>query len=269
MIPNEFDLKDKTIIISGASRGLGKGIVRVFAEAGAKVLVTARTDKYLGPLAEELAAAGHPIETMTADATREDEWQRVIETAIDKWGHIDVLVNTLGDAVAKPVVPRPGTDDKEGFTEDDWNFVMDVNLKGVYLGCKAVGPHFLERRQGKIINIGAWIVRKTLPGFTVWSASKAAVHKLTESLAAEWGPYGVNVNGIATGGIPDLETNPPEVIEWQKEFARKHVPLGGRFGELREVGLTALFLASDASSFMTGEMLYLDGGMSRIHGVLA
>ena len=75
-------------------------------------------------------------------------------------------------------------------------------------------------------------------------------------------------NGIATGGIPDLETNPPEVIAWQKEFARKHVPLGGRYGELREVGLTALFLASDASSFMTGEMLYLDGGMSRIHGVL-
>ena len=109
MIPNEFDLKDKTIIISGASRGLGKGIVRVFAEAGAKVLVTALTDKYLGPLAEELAAAGHPIETMTSDATREDEWQRIIETAIDKWGHIDVLVNTLGDAVAKPVLPRPGT----------------------------------------------------------------------------------------------------------------------------------------------------------------
>ena len=104
MIPNEFDLKDKKIIISGASRGLGKGIVRVFAEAGAKVLVTARTDKYLGPLAEELAAAGHPIETMTSDATREDEWQRVIETAIDKWGHIDVLVNTLGDAATTTLV---------------------------------------------------------------------------------------------------------------------------------------------------------------------
>jgi len=269
MIPSEFDLKDKKIIISGASRGLGKGIVRVFAEAGAKVMVTARTDKYLGPLAEELAAAGHPIETLTSDATREDEWQRVIETAIDKWGHIDVLVNTLGDAVMKPVVPRPGTDDKEGFTEDDWNFVMDVNLKGVFLGCKAVGPHFLERRQGKIINIGAWIVRKTMPGYVVWAASKAAVHQLTAGLGAEWGPYGINVNGIATGGFPDPETNPPEVIAWQKEFARKHVPLGGRYGDLREVGLTAVYLASDASSFMTGEMLYLDGGMSRIHGVLA
>ena len=145
---------------------------------------------------------------------------------------------------------------------------MDTNLKGVFLGCKAVGPHFLERRQGKIINIGAWIVRKTMPGYVVWAASKAAVHQLTAGLGAEWGPYGINVNGIATGGFPDLETNPPEVIAWQKEFARKHVPLGGRYGELREVGLTAVYLASDASSFMTGEMLYLDGGMSRIHGVL-
>jgi len=269
MIPREFDLKDKTVIISGASRGLGKGIVRVFAEAGAKVMVTSLGDKYLDLLSEELASAGHPIETIIADGTREDEWQRTVDTAIEKWGHVDILVNTLGDAVMKPVVPRPDTDDKEGFTEKDWNFVMDVNLKAVYLGCKAVAPHFLERRQGKIINIGAWIVRKTMPGYVVWAASKAAVHQLTAGLGAEWGPYGINVNGIAPGGFPDHETNPPEVIEWQKEFARLHVPLGGRYGDLREIGLTAMYLASDASSFMTGETLYLDGGMSRIHGVLA
>lgn len=266
MIPHEYDLKDKTVIISGASRGVGKGIVRVFAEAGAKVMVTALTDKYLGPLSEELAAAGTPVETLTHDATREDEWSRTIAVAIEKWGHVDVLVNTLGDAVAKPVVPRPDTEDKEGMTEEDWNFIIDVNFKAVYLGCKAVGPHFLERRQGKIINIGAWIVRKTMPGYVVWSAAKAAVHKLTEGLAAEWGPFGVNVNGIATGGFPDIETNPPEIVAWQKEFARKYVPLGGRYGDLREAGLTALFLASDASNFMTGETLYLDGGMSRLHG---
>jgi len=269
MIPQEYELEDKTVIISGAARGVGKGIVRVFAESGAKVMVTALTDKYLGPLAEELGNAGHPIEILTADATREDEWQRTVDTAIDKWGHVDVLVNTLGDAVAKPVVPLPGADTSNPFDEDDWNFIMDVNLKGVFLGCKVIGPHFLERRQGKIINIGAWIVRKTMPGYVVWSAAKAAVHKLTESLAAEWGPYGINVNGIATGGFPDPETNPPEIIAFQKEFARKHVPLGGRYGDLREAGLVALFLASDASSFMTGEMLYLDGGMSRIHGSLA
>lgn len=269
MIPKEFDLKDKTVIISGASRGVGKGIVRVFAEAGAKVMVTALTDKYLAPLADELAEAGHPIETLTTDATREEEWQRTVDTAIDKLGQVDVLVNTLGDAVSKPVVPRPDTDDKEPFTEKDWQFIMDMNLKGVFLGCKAVGPHFLERRQGKVINIGAWIVRKAVPGYVVWSAAKAAVHKLTEALAAEWGPYGINVNCIAMGGFPDLETNPPEIIAFQEAYARKHVPLGGRYGDLREAGLAALFLASDASSFMTGETIYLDGGMSRSHGDLS
>ena len=267
MIPKEFELQDKTVIISGAARGVGKGIVRVFAQSGARVMVTALTDKYLGPLAEELADAGHPIETLTHDATREDEWQRTVDTAIERFGHVDVLVNTLGDAVLKPVVPRPDTDDEE-FTEEDWQFIMDVNLKGVFLGCKAIGPHFLERRRGKVINIGAWIVRKAVPGYVVWSMAKAGVHKLTEVLAAEWGPYGISVNGIATGGFPDLETNPPEIVAFQEEYARKHVPLGGRYGDLREAGLTALFLASDASSFMTGETLYLDGGMSRSHGVL-
>ena len=263
MIPNEYNLKDKTVIIAGAGRGIGKGIVRVFAEAGAKVMVTSLTDSYMAPLAEELAAAGTPIETLTADATKEEEWNRTVATAIERFGHVDVLVNTLGDAVAKPVVPRPDHEEDVPFTEDDWNFIMDVNLKAIFLGCKAVGPHFMERRQGKIVNIGAWVVRRNVPGYVVWSAAKAAVHKLTESLSTEWGPYGINVNGIATGGFPDTETNPPEVLEFQKKWAAAKVPLGGRPGELREAGLTALFLASDASSFMTGEMLYLDGGLSR------
>ena len=89
------------------------------------------------------------------------------------------------------------------------------------------------------------------------------MHKLTESLSCEWGPYGINVNGIATGGFPDPETNPPEVVEFQKKWAEAQVPLGGRPGNLREAGLAALFLASDASNFVTGEMLYLDGGLSR------
>ena len=265
MIPKEFELKDKTVIISGAARGIGKGIVRVFAESGAKVMVTALTDKYLAPLADELADAGHPIETLTHDATLEDEWQRTVEVAIEKWGHVDVLVNTLGDAVAKPVVLRPDTEDKESLTEEDWNFIIDVNLKGVFLGCKAIGPHFLERRAGSIVNIGAWIVRRAMPGYVVWAAAKAAVHKMTETLGAEWGPYGVRVNGIATGGFPDPETNPPQLVEFQKAWARQGVPLGGRPGELREAGLAALFLASNASSFMTGEMIYLDGGLSRYY----
>jgi gluconate 5-dehydrogenase len=120
-----------------------------------------------------------------------------------------------------------------------------------------------------VINIGAWIVRKAVSGWVVWSMAKAGVHKLTEALAAEWGPYGIDVNGIATGGFPDLETNPPEIIAFQEEFARKHVPLRGRYGELREAGLAALFLASDASNFMAGETIYLDGGMSRSHGDLS
>ena len=107
-------------------------------------MVTALTDKYLAPLAEELAEAGTPIETLTANATKEDERNRTVATTIDRFGHVDVLVNTLGDAVSKPVVPRPDQETDQPFTEDDWNFIIDVNVKGVFLGCKAVGPHFLS-----------------------------------------------------------------------------------------------------------------------------
>ena len=269
MIPKEFDLKGKTVIIAGAARGVGRGIVDVFAEAGAKVLVTARTDKYLRPLADRLAKEGTPIETFTADATSMEGWNSTVQYAIDKWGHVDVLINTLGDALAKPVIAAPGEDESTSMSEDDWNFIIDINLKAIYLGAKAVGPHFRDRGKGKIINIGAWVVRKTFPGFSVWAASKAAVHQLTAALGAEWGAYGINVNGIAPGGFPDGETNPPEVIKWQEDFAKKYVPMGKRPGNLREAGMAALFLASDASNFMTGEMLYLDGGLSRIHGELS
>lgn len=269
MIPSEYDLKGKNVIISGASRGIGKGIVRVFAEAGANVMVTALTSKYLDVLAKELADAGTPIETLTADATQESEWNRTVATVIEKWGHVDVLVNTLGDAVAKPLVPLPDTDASDPFNEEDYQFIMDVNYKAVLLGCKAIGPHFLSRKKGKVINIGAWCVGKAVPEFTVWNAAKAAVHQLTIGLGAEWGPYGVNVNCLATGGFPDLETNPQPILDWHKEFARLHVPLGQRPGEMREAGLAALFLASGASDFMTGEIMHLDGGVGRFHGVMS
>ena len=163
MLPSEYEIERRTVIITAAARGIGKGIARVFAEAGAKVMVTALTDRYLQPLADEMAAAGHPVETISADATTAEEWGRTVDLALERWGHIDVLVNNLGDAVRKPLVPLPDAPGSP-MTDGEWRAIMDINLTQAFLGCRAVGPHFLERRQGKVINISSFAARGGNPG---------------------------------------------------------------------------------------------------------
>ena len=119
MLPSEYSVEGKTVIITGAARGIGKGIARVLAESGAKVLITSLTDTYLVPLSQEMAAAGHPIEILTADATKSEDWQRTYDYAMEKWGHVDALVNNLGDAIRKPIVPLPGSDSQSILTDDE------------------------------------------------------------------------------------------------------------------------------------------------------
>lgn len=261
MMPAEYSVEGKTVIVTGAARGIGKGIARVLAESGASVMVTALTDRYLKPLAQELAAAGHPIEALTADGTDADDWRRTVDTALERWGHIDVLVNNLGDAIRKPLVPAPGSGG-EPITDEEWRFVLDVNLTQAFMGCRAVGPHFLERSKGRVINISGVAARKGNPEALVYSAAKAGLVQLTQTLALEWAPYGVTVNSIAPGLFPDPETSDATQVARSRDSARDSVPLG-RVGELREVGLLALYLASDASAYMTGETIYLDGGLSQ------
>ena len=261
MMPSEYSIEGKTVIVTGAARGIGKGIARVLAECGARVMVTALTDRYLNPLAEEMAAAGHPIEAITADATKSEDWRRTVDGALERWGHIDVLINNLGDAIRKPIVPFPGSAGEGPLTDEEWRFVIDVNLTEAFMGCRAVGPHFLERRSGKVINVGGFASRKGSPEMLAYSAAKAGLMRLTQTLALEWAPYGVTVNCIAPGTFPDPETGDPAQVAASRERAKSTVPLG-RVGELREVGLLALYLATDASSYMTGETIYLDGGLT-------
>jgi len=261
MMPSEYSVEGKTVIVTGAARGIGKGIARVLAESGAKVMVTSLTNRYLDPLAEEMASQGHPIETLTADATKSADWTRTVEYALDPWGHIDVLINNLGDAIRRTLVPLPGSSGGDPISDDEWHSVMDINLTEAFMGCRAVGGHFVERRHGKVINISAFAARKGSPEMLVYSVAKAGLARMTQTLALEWAPYGINVNCIAPGFFPDEVTSGSEGVVASQERAGRLVPLG-RVGQLREVGLLALYLASDASSYMTGETLYLDGGLS-------
>ena len=260
MLPREFDVSGKTVIITGAARGIGKGIARVLAHAGARVMVTALTETYLTPLGRGMQEAGYPILTIAADATDSDDWQRVTDLALSEWGHIDALVNNLGDAIRKPLVPTPGSDDTP-ITDDEYRFVLDVNLTQAFKGCRAVGPHMIERGRGRIINISGFAARRGSPEALVYSTAKAGVARLTQTLALEWAPYGITVNCIAPGIFPDPETADPEQLANSRQNARENVPLG-RVGDLAEVGFLALYLLSNASSYMTGETLYIDGGLS-------
>ena len=261
MLPREYDIEGKTVIITGAARGIGKGIARVLADSGARVMVTALTERYLKPLAEEMASAGHPIEAITADATKAEDWERTLDLALERWDHIDVLINNLGDAIRKPLVPPPGSTGQGPISDEEWRFVMDVNLTQAFMGCRAVGSHFLERRSGKVINVSGFAARKGSPEMLVYATAKAGVARLTQTLALEWAPFGVTVNSIAPGVFPDPETSDPSQIAASGERAKSTVPLG-RVGELREVGLLAVYLVSEASNYLTGETIYLDGGLS-------
>ena len=261
MTPQEFDIQGKTIIVTGAARGIGKGIVRVLASSGARVLATALTDRYLSPLAAEMASAGAPIETMLADATRSADMERTVQKGLQLWGHIDVFINNVGDAVAKPLVPLPGSVGGTPLSDEEWRFVVDVNLTQGFLGCRAVGPHMLSRGQGKVINITSWAESKAMANTTGYAAGKAGLAQFTRALALEWAPHGVTVNCIAPGQAPDPDTSTPEELQRSRDRSASMVPMG-RAGELRDVGLLALYMVSDASNYMTGTTVYLDGGLA-------
>lgn len=263
MIPAEYRIEGKTVLITAAARGIGKGIVKVLAEGGARVMATAMTDRNLDGLAAEMERAGLPIVTLRADATRSEEWQRTLDVAMQQLGHVDALINNLGDAITKPIVPRPGREDPEPVSDEEWRSTVDINVTEAFLGCRTFGPHFLERRNGKVINISGVSANKYRADKVVYSAMKAALERFTQTLALEWAPYGVTVNAIVPGVFPDPEFSTPDRFEASRQRARKNVPLQ-RVGDPREVGLLAHYLVSDASNYMTGEVVRLDGGVSQI-----
>ncbi len=255
----QFDVEGKRVLVIGGGRGIGKGIALAFAEAGAHTSVVGLTPRYVEGVAEEIRGMGHQSNAYVSDATKGAPMDRLAKEVLAQ-GPLDVLVNCVGDAIIKPVVTLPDGG-PQGMTEEEWHAILDVNLTEAFHGCRVFGPHLLERRQGCVINISGIAAFRGTANRSSYDAAKAGVMRFTESVAQEWAPYGVRVNSIAPGSFPDPEQMSAEVYQQRQQEAAKGIPLG-RFGELKEVGYLAVFLASEAAAYITGQTWSIDGGVS-------
>jgi NAD(P)-dependent dehydrogenase (short-subunit alcohol dehydrogenase family) len=257
-LPTTFSLAGKTALITGAGRGIGTGIAEVFAEAGADVLVNALTETYLMPFVDALARrTGRKITGLAGDCTTPDGAAALAERARTHAPQIDILVNNLGDAIRGAFAPPGGAP----VSDDAIRQTLDLNLMATIYCTREFAPAMLARRAGKIVNISSFGGLRGSAGLSLYAAAKAGLSGLTRSLALEWAPNNVQVNAIAPGIFPDPQAAASDQDRRWLAAVVQRVPLG-RVGLLREVGYLALYLASPASDYMTGQVLALDGGMT-------
>jgi len=265
----EYSLEGKVALITGAGRGIGRAIAEVFAEAGADIIAASRTENELKKTAAEVEKWGRRCITQPTDIGNGDHLNRLVENALSEFGKIDILVNNAAISMVKMTIPIPGAEKMRiakllpemnlPVTEEEWNNIWNTNVKAGYELTRLVVPHMIRQNKGKIINIisTAAIKYTTLQG--LYPATKAAVVAISRGLANELARFNITVNCIGPGGV---KTSMLDQIYNNEEISQTYlrsVPMR-RFGLPREVGLLSLYLASEASSYMTGQTLYLDGG---------
>lgn len=249
-ILDKFSLKGKVAVVTGGNRGIGRAIAGGFAEAGATVVIAARNEKKSAEAATEIEASGGRAIAVTSDVSDRAQIERMIDTVTSDVGPIDVLVNNAGIGFHADALT---------LEDSEWNRLFGINLEGVWMTSQIVGRGMTQRRSGSIINIGSisGLIINRPQWHSPYGISKAAVHHLTRSLAAEWSQYGVRVNAIAPGYVK-TEIASTEYKEYRR-YWKDEVPMQ-RYGSPDEIAPAALYLASDASSFMTGEVMVIDGG---------
>ncbi len=251
-MPRLFDLSGRVAIITGTSRGLGQYMGRALARAGADLVITSRKKDSLAAFKEEIEALGRRAVPLELDVRDSDSIQRMVESAQQACGKIDILVNNAGCNVRKPAVE---------VTWDDWNLVLDTNLRGTFFVAQAVARLMIPRGYGRIINIGSVTSVCGYAGITPYCASRGGVKQLTMSLADDWGRHGITVNCLAPGWF---ETAQNRILYENKEWVEylcDRIPLK-RPGQPSDLDGAVVFLASEASEYVTGQTLLVDGGIS-------
>jgi NAD(P)-dependent dehydrogenase (short-subunit alcohol dehydrogenase family) len=251
MPPNLFDLTGRRAIVTGAGRGLGRAIAVGLAQFGADVAIVSRTRAQLEESAAEMARSGREVLVLPADVSKKSDVERVVRQVAEKWGRLDILVNNAGVDAAQPSLD---------YKEEDWDFVLDVNLKGYFLFAQAAGRVMIDQRRGSIVNNSSICGDVAIKNILAYNVSKGGVNMLTRTLAVEWAPYNIRVNAIAPAYMEAFMPGAKsEHDETKEQSIRELTPLGRR-GKPEELVGPVVFLASDASSYVTGEVLMVDGG---------
>ena len=249
---NAFDLSGKVAIVTGASRGLGQTFARALARAGADLAITSRTLDSLKAFQKEVEDTGRRAVPLELDVRDEGSIRRMVADAVKAYGRIDILVNNAGCNVRKPAVD---------VTWDDWNLILDTNLRGAFFVAQSVAREMIPHGRGRIINIGSVTSVMGYAGLGPYGASRGGIRQLTMSLADDWGPHGITVNCLAPGWFKTEQNKVMyEDAEWVSYLVDR-IPMR-RPGKMSDLEGPVVFLASDASEYVTGQTLLVDGGIS-------
>jgi NAD(P)-dependent dehydrogenase (short-subunit alcohol dehydrogenase family) len=247
------DLKRKVAIVTGARRGMGKSHVLKLAEAGAKVTVSDISQEECQQVVDEIGKAGGEGLAIKCDVSNKKEIDEMVQKTVEKFGRVDILVNNAGICEFKPFLEM---------TEEEWDRTLSINLKGYFLCAQAAAKEMLKQKSGAIVNIASVVMGqmgKGMTGLSHYSASKGGIAALTKTLALELAPYNIRVNTIAPGAIDTPMAASAKADPKMLEQTLAVIPLH-RMGKAEEVTNTVLFLSSDASSYITGSIIVVDGG---------